>query len=377
MVHVTIVGAGPGGLALARQMERHGISYQVLEKANRVGSTFHEMTANTTYGPWLNSRLPDGPVPWTWLLKRATREQYSEYLLNYALKHDLKVRTGVTVTEVQRQPGGFRLQTTAGPMDTTFLVNASGYFSKPFVPQVPGRCSIPRIHSSEFKGLATARELIGRNRGRVLVVGGRLSAGETMAILYRAGYEVVLSHGSPIDFFPSAVTEFCLAPLTQLLEEIRARIPGTSRPWNLNVRMNGDEHRRLIQTGLVPVWPEIARFEDEHVVFTDGRQAYFDLIVYGTGYRPALDHLHGLIGVDELSGLPPLRGFESREAPGLFFLGLIGLRTFRSQFLRGLRDDSLLLGEVLAKRLTDGKGLAGPPLWTRRPEAVQSAEVKS
>ncbi|GMU54080.1 MAG: hypothetical protein AMXMBFR33_32260 [Candidatus Xenobia bacterium] len=34
--------------------------------------------------------------------------------------------------------------------------------------------------------------------------------------------------------------------------------------------------------------------------------------------------------------------------PGLYFLGLVDSRTFRSQFLRGLREDAIYLAEKLA-----------------------------
>ncbi|GMU56168.1 MAG: hypothetical protein AMXMBFR33_53140 [Candidatus Xenobia bacterium] len=352
-MQVLIIGAGPGGLALAQQLKQRNIESLILDKSDRVGNTFYTMAANTTYGPWLNNRMPDGPVRVTRLLSRTRREQYAEYLAEYAVKHDLDFRTGVTVQSVRKHPAGFELETDQGPFVCSLLVNASGYFSKPYVPEIPGatQSSVPQLHSSEFKGVHTVRTLLGKNRGRVLVVGGRLSAGETMAALHYAGYKVTISHGKPIDFFPPTIFELCMAPLTQVMEGIRVRIPGTTTPWNLNVRMNGDDHRKMIESGEVPLVPEIARFEGETLVFTDGRQDHFDLVIYATGYRPALDHLAGLVTVDPETNRPPLKAMESTEAPGLFFLGLIGLRTFRSQFLRGLRDDSRVLAKTLESRL--------------------------
>ncbi len=352
-MQVLIIGAGPGGLALAQQLKQRNIESLILEKSDRVGNTFYTMAANTTYGPWLNNQMPDGPVQWTRLLSRTRREQYAEYLATYALQHDLTFRTGVTVSQVRKHPAGFELVTDQGPFVSSLLVNATGYYSKPWVPEIPGaaQSGVPQIHSAQFKGVGTVRSLLGKNRGRVLVVGGRLSAGETMAALHYAGYQVSVSHGKPIDFFPPTAFEFCMAPLTQVMEGVRVRIPGTTTPWNLNVRMNGDDHRRLIESGQVPLVAEIERFEGETLVLKDGRQVNYDLVIYATGYRPALDHLADLVTFDPETHRPPLNGFESTEAPGLFFLGLIGLRTFRSQFLRGLRDDSRVLAPILEKRL--------------------------
>ena len=46
-----------------------------------------------------------------------------------------------------------------------------------------------------------------------------------------------------------------------------------------------------------------------------------------------------------------MRRLESLELPNLFFLGLIGGRSFRSEFLRGIREDAQLAGELLAERV--------------------------
>ncbi|MEW6282259.1 MAG: NAD(P)-binding domain-containing protein [Candidatus Eremiobacterota bacterium] len=352
---ILIIGGGPGGLSLACELGWRKVPYLLLERTSSVGNTFRTMAANTSYGPWLNNALPHTRVPWTRLLRRCRREEFAQYLSEYAISNDLACRTGVEVLSVNRDGVGFRLTTAQGELRAPLVVNATGYFSNPYTPRFEGAAEsgIPQMHAASFREPETVRNLLRSNRGRILVVGKRLTAGETMQALHRAGYEVALSHRSPIDFGPSDLMEACMSPLTFLLEETLVRLPGSKRPENLNVRMNGGEQRRLVETGAVPCFPEIARFGQDTVTFVDGREARFDLVIYATGYRPALKHLEGLVPFDPDRGYPHLNGMECRDVPGLFFLGLIGLRTFRSQFLRGLREDAGRLADTLADRVKE------------------------
>jgi hypothetical protein len=65
-----------------------------------------------------------------------------------------------------------------------------------------------------------------------------------------------------------------------------------------------------------------------------------------------LQHLSGLgLSVNDHTGVPPVSDMESTEAPGLFFLGLDGLRNFQSRFIRGIRRDAVALADRLAERL--------------------------
>lgn len=351
MSNVIIIGGGPAGLSLANELRRRHIPSVILERASGVGNTFRQMASNTSYGPWLNGLLVDSTVPWYDMLRRVTREQYAQYLSDYAITHDLQFVPGADVKRVRRTDGHFCVETSQGDFHAPFVVNATGYFSRPFTPVYPGASEspIPQIHASAYREPDTVRRILGRNRGNVLIIGKRLSAGEAMESLYKAGYQVSLSHRSPIRFGPSILLEACLSPLTFVWEELRAKMQTSYVPWNLDVKMRGGLQRDLISSGKVPCYPDVERFRDRTVVFEDGRERSFDLVIYATGYRPALAHLEGLLDCSD--GVPRLQGFEATEAPGLFFLGLVGLRSFRSQYLRGIREDAGELAELLASRL--------------------------
>src|SRR4029077_12015566 len=77
-----------------------------------------------------------------------------------------------------------------------------------------------------------------------------------------------------------------------------------------------------------------------------------DAVIYATGFRPALHHLASLaLALDAQSGRPQLDGLESVSAPDLFFIGLDHGRNFQSRFIRGIRNDAVVLAERLEQRL--------------------------
>lgn len=350
---VLILGAGPGGLALAYELKRLGTECLIIERATKVGDTFQRMAEGTHYGPWVNNLLP-GPslvVDPLDKLRRTRREEYAFYLERYAHLNDLNVQTGTHVNGLSKSANGdFVVNTNKGDFRAPVVVNATGYFSNPKTPAYPGAASssIPQIHACQYREPSTVRDLLGRGFGSVLIVGKRLTAGETMKSLCQAGFKVSLSHKSPIESMPWPWLQACIFPLTHLMEEVRVRVMPRARPWNLQVNMNRSEHIPLITSGRVSLYPDIQQFEEHTVVFADGQRESFDLVIYATGYAPAMKHLDGFVGLDPNTGYPPLDELQSRERPGLYFLGLVDSRTFRSQFLRGLAEDAMFLAAKLA-----------------------------
>lgn len=342
---VLIIGGGPAGLSISYELARRGIDSLILEAGPVAGASFAAFPRNIFFGPWINNLLPGSSVHWRWYLNRSTQPSYARYLQEYCRANHLPIRTGVKVVDVTRQGDQFRVETSAGVYEAPLVINATGYFSHPYIPQYPGaeETSIPQIHVAQYRDANTVRNLLGKSSGRVLVVGKRLSAGETMCELYHAGFHVTLAHRGKLLFGPSQFQEAIISPIVWVYERMAASL---NLKLNSYPRMAGGESRRLIKSGQVPTRPNIERFLEDRVRFQNGFEERFDLVIYATGYRAALDHLRGILGHEE----PELQGMESAREPGLFFLGLDGLRTFRSRFLRGIRRDSLALAEIVARR---------------------------
>lgn len=365
-VPILIAGAGPAGLSLGHELSKRSLDYLILDKAPEVGSTFYNMTDSTEYGPWINNILPGSAQPWSQLLSRTTRCDYARYLSQYRHNHQLKVQTGVKVEAVTPlEGGGFRVQTDQGEFECGHFVNATGYFSNPFIPDFPGlqETEIPTLHSSAYISPKTVAEMTGKLNAKILIVGCRLSAGEIMEELYKVGVRPHISHRSKIKYWPSHTEEALISPFTMTWEQIAMRIKAP-RPANLKPRLRRGFQKGLLDQGKVPTHPNIKEFHAREVEFVDGTREEFDLILFATGYLPALKHLRDLFGEEP----PEVKNLECTSLPNFFFMGLGDGRNFRSQFLRGIRDDAIYLGQVISDRYQEA------PRFQKKPEPELSVE---
>src|ERR1051325_737772 len=176
---ILILGAGPAGLALGHELRQRGLSFLILERGATVGESWRRMPSHLKLvSPWKANCLPGTRPGLLSLHRENSREEFFRYLRDYARTHSLPVRMQVQVSGVTSKPGdGFCVQTSQGEFTSRLLVNATGYFSKPFVPQIPGAAesTIPQLHVAEYRDSAHVKELVGNNHGPVLLVGQRLS----------------------------------------------------------------------------------------------------------------------------------------------------------------------------------------------------------
>ncbi|HED12101.1 MAG TPA: hypothetical protein ENI62_00315 [Gammaproteobacteria bacterium] len=115
--------------------------------------------------------------------------------------------------------------------------------------------------------------------------------------------------------------------------------------------MDGGETTRLLNSGEVPVFPNIHSMRDGSVNFSDDQHTKPDLIIYATGYRPSLDYVSD-IALDENSGDPIIQDMRSVNVPGIYFVGFDNTVNFRSRYLRGIRNDTKILATTIQQALT-------------------------
>ena len=349
-----IIGAGPAGLALAYELQQRGVRSLLLERGSTVAHSWANMPAQLRLlSPWKANALP-GSDPRRFPRHQAlSGREYAAVLQEHARENGIAVETGVEVREISRRPGeNFVVHTSTGVFEAPLLVNATGYFANPFIPFIPGakESSVPQFHFANYRDAAHLRQRLGKTSGLVLIVGQRLSAGQALVELADAGFEIALSHRRPLEFGAGSVGWWIFFRIHPALEKLKLRLYGEAAR-GVETRMPGGRARQLIESGRAKTFPGLARFEGRRVVFTDGRTLEPDAVLYATGFRPALAHLTSLgLSFDEHTGQPARCGFESVDLPGLFFLGLDGLRNFRSRFIRGLREDAPLLADILATR---------------------------
>ena len=212
---ITIVGAGPAGLAAGIAAKRAGLTYSLIEKGVLVNSIFKfpvNMVFFTT--PEL---LEIGGLPLVSPFEKPTRLEALRYYRRVVDTYGLQIEFGEQVVNVQREStsalGRVGLRADSGATllpagdDDPFAIEtrsdkgvrrirhsrnvifAIGYFDHPNVIGVPGE-NLP--HVSHYY-----TESHGFYRKNVVIVGGGNSAAETALELYRSGAIVTLVHRHP------------------------------------------------------------------------------------------------------------------------------------------------------------------------------------
>lgn len=128
------------------------------------------------------------------------KDKVADYFVAYAEKISAPIRSGVEVTEVQRNVGrpGFTVKTSDGLIEAKNVVVATGAFQRPVMPAlVPEAAGLMQIHSNTYRNPGQLPD------GAVLVVGAGSSGVQIAEELLLSGRRVYLSVG-PHDRPPRA-----------------------------------------------------------------------------------------------------------------------------------------------------------------------------
>src|SRR5688572_4322364 len=133
---VIIIGGGPAGLSIGYEMNKQGRRFIILERGHEPGYSWFRMPTNLyLLSPWKVNTLPGTKVSWKEANRLKTREQFCSYLKDYVRVHNLPVRTNQEVQRVEKNKDGFIVYTSTETFLGKVVINATGYFSKPFQPQ--------------------------------------------------------------------------------------------------------------------------------------------------------------------------------------------------------------------------------------------------
>jgi putative flavoprotein involved in K+ transport len=358
---VIVIGAGPSGLALGRELRTRQIDFIILEKGEVASSWAQMPEALRLVSPWKCNLLHESSRAAFPRNAQVTRAQYLDYLRHFARDNALRIATRCEVLSVRSEGDGFAVETAHGLVTANIVVLATGYFSNPALPNLPGceTTGIRQIHYAEYGSSDRVASLAGAD-GLVLIVGKRLSAGQVALELVDRGLRVAVSCRSSIQFgvddwlWPFVYRNFAMA------EAVRLKLGwGTSAP--LDVCMPGGRVRRFIESGVIRTCGPILRLDRNIVVFADGTELRPQVLLYATGFAPTLKPVEDLgLACDERTGVPLTRDMESVSVRNLFFLGFELLRNFQSRFLRGIRKDSAVLAQLIGSRLLAPRASSQP-----------------
>lgn len=333
-----MVGAGPAGLAVSRELQRRRIEHRVLERGDGPGhcwaSLYDSLRLHT--GKHL-SHLPGRRFPRSTPMFVPGKE-FLEYLRDYTRAFDLPIRPGCAVIGAVREKGAWRVETTAGRLHSRALVIATGILSNPIVPDLPGQDSFAGTirHSASYR---RPGPFVGR---RVLVVGAGNSAGEIAPELARAGAKVSVAirsganvvpltlFGLPIQYvgwalmkMPRSARRAVAAAFGRAVRTLRGPPPFPPHPADPfeAVPLIGFELVEAIRSGAIQLRPGVEHLERECVRFTDGTEAPFQEVILATGYRAALEPLGRLVRRDRRGFALRFDRVVSADQPCLYFVG--------------------------------------------------------
>lgn len=330
-MRVAVVGAGFGGLAVARALHRAGErDLLLLDRAPQVGGTWQ---ANTYPGVACDApshlyRFSDAPAAWS--RRFAPGAEIAAYLERCAepVREHLRLGCGVRSARWTGRDWELTLED-ATTVVADVLVAATGKLSAPCLPDLPG------LADAEVRVVHTARwpadlDLAGR---RVVVVGTGASAVQVVpAIADDAAHVTVLQRSAPYVLakpdrvyaarwrglharvpvvpvlarllvravFEAFGTFFWRWPrLMGLLERrhaqqlerdvadaaLRAALTPTDRAGCKRPLISSDWHRTLARPDVSLVTSPAVRVEGDTVVTADGRRHRADVVVLATGFR--------------------------------------------------------------------------------------------
>ena len=366
-----VIGAGPAGLAAAASLSHYGIPSVVLERSDRVGSSWlghydrlhlhtHRMVSSL---PGL--RLPRSAGNWV------SRDDLVEYLDVYARAHALDIRFGVKVERVDREDGRWVVRTSEGDYETERVIVATGYNHRPTELDWPGMDGFTGelIHSADYRNPDPYR---GRD---VLVVGTGNSGAEIAVDLVDGGAaRVRISVRTPPSFMKRATQPLGIV-LRKFPPPVADRLVYAMQPLNTgNLSKSGmprpslgaisrfiaEDVTPILDVGLIPllrkgvvtVVPAVEGFDGGDVLLAGGERIQPDAVVASVGFQRGLEPLVGHLGVleDRPRGRPAVHGAETHpDAPGLHF---IGYTNPLSGMLREIAIDAKKIARAIAWQRT-------------------------
>lgn len=282
-VDIVVIGAGQAGLASAYYLQRDGADFVVLDRQDEPGGAWrHVWRSVRLVSPPIYTRLPG--LPWDLPYDHApSGPEVAAYFAAYEKHFDLPIERPVQVRKVS---GSLLLQTDKGDLTAKAVINATGTWDHPFLPAVPGAATFRgrQLHTSSYD---TPEEFAGQH---VVVVGGGNSAAQILAEVSTVARTTWVTRRPP-DLNGAPATEKGLVAVTDAVDErARAGLPLKSVVSYTGIGRT-DAVVEAEKRGVMVAKPMFDRVTPTGVAWNSGETLDTDVILWCTGFRPALSHL--------------------------------------------------------------------------------------
>jgi cation diffusion facilitator CzcD-associated flavoprotein CzcO len=289
---VVVIGAGQAGLSAAygllRQGFERGSGFVVLDGDGAPGGAWQHRWPSLTLGT--THRVHDLPgMPFEPNADDArAADSVPAYFAAYERRFDLPVVRPVRVRAVRRTGDDrFRVETDSGDWTARAIVNATGTWTRPFVPHYPGQEMFRgrQLHTVDYR---SPEEFTGQH---VVVVGGGASATQLLGEISRVTSTTWVTRRPPVwreGVFDENVGRQVVAQVEQAVRE--GRRPG-SVVGLTGLLVSTPYIRDGLDRGVLERQPMFYRITEDGVVWPDGRFQRADVLLWATGFRAAVQHL--------------------------------------------------------------------------------------
>jgi thioredoxin reductase len=338
---VVVIGAGQAGLSAGYHLARRdfqsalsgGGSSASGERLGRNRPTFVVLDANPAPGGAWQHRweslhmatvngifdLPGFPAPHV-APEVPSRDAVPAYCSAFENRNRLPILRPTRVASVRRidddPEGDLVVETDTGQWWTRAIINATGTWNNPVLPQYPGgRIFTGRqLHTRDY---VSADEFAGQ---RVAIVGGGISAVQQLEEISRGATTFWYTRREPVfrdgSFRPEFEGREIIARITAAVEagappgSIVANTGLIWSPYAIAARDRGVLARRPMFTAIEP----------EGLREADGSFTPVDAILWATGFRPDLSHLDPLHLKNDRGGIE-MRGTQVLAEPRVHLIG--------------------------------------------------------
>jgi cation diffusion facilitator CzcD-associated flavoprotein CzcO len=290
ILDAVVIGAGQAGLSASYHLKRRGISHVMLDADAAPGGAWqHRWDSLTMQDVHGIAALPDAHSLGTPGGRANT--VVPAYFGDYERAHDLPVLRPVRVDRVDDLPDdtGDLLVVHAGERawTTRTIVNATGTWSQPHLPYYPGAADFAgeQLHTVSYRG---PEHFAGK---RVVVVGGGASAVQLLGEIAPVAADTLwVTRRQPVwrtdEFNPDRGRE----AVALVEERVRRGLPPASVVSVTGLALR-EQEREAERLGAYERHPMFTRIEPDGVRMPDGELWPTDVILWATGFRPAVSHL--------------------------------------------------------------------------------------
>lgn len=341
---IIVIGGGQAGLAVGYYLKKAGADFFILDESSEAGGAWqHGWDSLRLFSPASYSSLPGTMMPPT-EGGFPPRDHVIQYLRDYEARYHLPVLRPVRVNSVTIDANKrFVVTTSKGDFSTAALISATGTWSNPYIPTIPGASSFAgeMLHSAVYR---SPEAFAGQ---RVAIIGGGNSGAQILAEISPVADTIWITEHPP-RFLPDGIDGRHL--FVRATETYKAITSGEA----LNVaRMLGsivvtDAVAEARDRGFMKALSPFSTFFSSGAEWQDGSREYFDTVIWCTGFRPALGHLQAL-DIFAPNDRIPTEETRSLRQQGLWLVGYGGWTGYASATLIGVgRTARTAAAEALA-----------------------------